>query len=241
MIGITKYIKAMRDYKQRNIWRWWLVVLLASVVVGACWSGIMYFSADYGSLWSFMNNGAVMGTFLALDILVINVVERFIKRRLRLYRACRGCSFGQVVLEVLRYIGILALILVGCILWIFLALDLEPLGMAVIIYSALKVVYALLKRESWHWWLTTLLVFAIIGIWYVFNNDLPGPSSWRICDNIIDTPNQWFHSYHFYWLGNVACTTSLLGGMASSIMLLAVKGIRKLRGDAELNGTPFVE
>lgn len=230
MISITKYIKAMRDYKQRNIWRWWLVVLLASVVVGACWSGIMFVFADYGSLWSFMGDGAVMGIFLAFDILVVNVVECFIKRCLRVYRVGKGCTFGQVVLEVLRYIGILALILAGCILWIFLIFDLEPLGMAVVIYSALKVVYALLKRESWHWWIATLLVFAVIGIWYVFSNNLPGPSRWRICDNIVDTPNQWFHSYLFYWLGNVAYCTSLLGGIASSIMLLMVKVICKLRG-----------
>ena len=231
----------MRHCKKRSFWHCQLLVLLASVVVGGCWSGIMYFSADYGSLWSFMGDGAVMGVFLAFDILVVNVVERFIKRRLRVYRACRGCTFGQVVLEVLRYIGILLLCLFACVLWLLLSFDMQPFSIVAVIYLMFKVVYALLKRESWHWWLATLLVFAVIGIWYVFSNNLPGPSRWRICDNIVDTPNQWFHSYLFYWLGNVACSTSLLGGMASSIMLLAVKAIRKLRGNAELNGTPFVE
>ena len=219
----------MRDSKKSSFWHRQLMVFLVSIIIGACWSGVMSFYSIYGSMSDFIANGALWGICFALVIMMIHVVERFVKNRRQVYRARKGWTCRQVVLEVLKFVGIIMLVFLAFILWLLLSLDMQPFGMLVVMYLMLEMVYHLLKGESWKWWLNTLLVFAVVCLWYVFENDLPGPMSWRIYDNIIDTPSQWFDCYRLYWLGSVAYTTCLLGGLASSVMLLVVKGIRKLR------------
>ena len=219
----------MRDSKKSSFWHRQLMVFLVTIIIGACWSGVMSFYSIYDSMTDFIANGALLGICFALVIMMIHVVERFVKKRRQMYRARKGLTCRQVVLEVLKFVSIIMLVFLAFILWLLLSLDMQPFGMLVVMYLMLEMVYHLLKRESWKWWFNTLLVFAVVGIWYVFENDLPGPMSWRICDNIIDTPGQWFDCYRLYWFGSVAYTTCLLGGVASAVMLLVVKGIRKLR------------
>ena len=85
---------------------------------------------------------------------------------------------------------------------------------------------ALLKRERHIWKLIVLLIFTIVGICYIFNNNILGP--------IILYGEEWYHlrwsgNYRLYWWGNVINATLYKGGLISAITLIAVKIINKIK------------
>ena len=62
-------------------------------------------------------------------------------------------------------------------------------------------------------------IFLIIGVYYVFNNDIVGPMEFFIRDRPVDTPSQWFHCYRFFWTGIVVETVSECAGLVSVILM----------------------
>jgi hypothetical protein len=132
------------------------------------------------------------------------------------------------MLESLKYIGVIGLIFMTLILWVTLSFTMQPLCMFITTCLVCTIIHVLLKHEEWWYWSVAILVFAVVGVWYVFNNDIEGPTLWRISDDIVDTPGQWLDCYRFYWCGRVIHDTSLLGGLISFIILILMKVIRAI-------------
>ena len=144
------------------------------------------------------------------------------------------------MLESLKYIGIIGLIFITLILWVALSFTMQPLSMFITIYLVYTIIHALLKHEKWWHCAVVILVFAVVGAWYVFNNDIEGPTLWRISDNIVDTPGQWLDCYRFYWCGRVIHDTSLLGGLISFIILILMKLVREIYTQCKKKKSPKI-
>jgi hypothetical protein len=86
---------------------------------------------------------------------------------------------------------------------------------------AALILYNLLKKEHWPYWLSTLLLFAGIGLYLVFNNDLPGPFAMDMCSSTEYA--QWFGVYRFYWCGTILEMTIYWAAPISIILLILLK------------------
>ena len=89
-------------------------------------------------------------------------------------------------------------------------------------------VLMLRKKPLWVWGVITA-IFLIIGVWYVFNNDIIGPIEFMIRDRPIDTPAQWYHCYRFYWMGVVIETVTNIAGVVSVLLMLALQLFPKVK------------
>lgn len=81
-------------------------------------------------------------------------------------------------------------------------------------------------KPLWVWGVIAA-VFMIIGVWYVFNNDIVGPMEFMIRDRPIDTPAQWYHCYRFFWAGIVIEKVAYYAGIVSVPLLLIIFYVRK--------------
>ena len=91
------------------------------------------------------------------------------------------------------------------------------------------VVLMLRGKPLWTWGVVAL-IFLTIGVYYVFHNDIKGPTEFMISDRPIDTPAQWYHCYRFFWTGIVVETVSKIAGLASLLFILAYKYCPPLYG-----------
>ena len=98
---------------------------------------------------------------------------------------------------------------------------LQPLY--VIMSSMLAIAAVLLLQKCEPLWVKGLitLLFLGYGVYYVYNNDIIGPTTFMIMDRPIDTPAQWNHCYRLFWTGTVIETVCYRIGMVSVIFLLA--------------------
>ena len=97
----------------------------------------------------------------------------------------------------------------------------QPLYVIMSSMLAITAVLLLLKGEPlWAIGLITLS-FLSYGLYYVYNNDIIGPTTFMIMDRPIDTPAQWNHCYRLFWTGTVIETVCYRIGMVSVIFLLA--------------------
>ena len=107
--------------------------------------------------------------------------------------------------------------------WLVFAIVAMPLHVMITIMVVVLVLYLLLRREHWLLWVSTILLFMVTGIHYVFNNDLPGPMMWSIADRPIDTPSQWFDNYRFFWWGVIINKTFQFAGLVSFCVIAIFK------------------
>ena len=77
-------------------------------------------------------------------------------------------------------------------------------------------------------WLV-LSIFIVIGVYYVFNNDIVGPMEFAIRDRPIDTPSQWYNSYRFFWTGIVVELVTKFAGFVSVLLVLAYQIYPKVK------------
>ena len=94
----------------------------------------------------------------------------------------------------------------------------------------LTAVGLMLRGKPFWMWGVIALIFLIIGVYYVFHNDIIGPMEFRIRDRPIDTPAQWHHCYRFFWTGIVVETVTNIAGFVSVIFLSVLplkKNVRK--------------
>ena len=85
----------MENCKRYHFWRWHLVIFLVSIIASACWSSVISFYSDYDNIVGFMANGILLGICFAFIIIMIDVVERFIKRRLWGIAHAKGGHVGK--------------------------------------------------------------------------------------------------------------------------------------------------
>ena len=185
-------------------------------------------------------DGMFRGLSFALVVVGMNIIYRFFKNRKYVYREHKTWTLRQVMLESLKYIGVIGLIFMTLILWVTLSFTMQPLSMFITIYLVYTIIHALLKHEKWWHCAVVILVFAVVGAWYVFNNDIESPTLWRISDDIVDTPGQWLDCYRFYWCGRVIHDTSLLGGFISFIILILMKLVRDIYTQCKKKKSPNI-
>jgi hypothetical protein len=131
------------------------------------------------------------------------------------------------MLKIIKVLGITLLVVLILFLWLISSLFAQPLHVLLTTTVISMVLYRMLKRENCWCRIVVVGIFIIVGVWYVFHNDIPGPMKWRISDRPIDTPSQWLDCYRFYWCGDVIYTTSLIGGVISFALIFIVRLISK--------------
>jgi hypothetical protein len=131
------------------------------------------------------------------------------------------------MLKIIKVLGITCLVILMLYLWLETGLSAQPLHVLLTTTVISMALYRMLKRENRWCRIVVVGIFIIVGVWYVFHNDIPGPMTWRISDRPIDTPSQWLDCYRFYWCGNVIYTTSLIGGVISFALIFIVRLISK--------------
>ena len=248
MKSIKELIASLRQKELTFATKQWIVVIV-SVVIGICLSDYddyLYRNNDaerwIDSGWILIKghhiDGMFRGLHFALVVVLMNIIYRFFKKRKYVYREHKTWTLGQIMLESLKYIGIIGLILVTLIFWVALSFTMQPMSMFITIYLVYTIIHALLKHEKWSYWSVVILVFVVVGVWYVFNNDIKDPTSWWMSDDIVDTPGQWLDCYRLYWCGQVIHDTSLLGGFISFVILLVMKLIRGINTQCKKKESP---
>ena len=236
MKSIRELLEKVKKKELSFATKQWIIIIV-SVVIGVCLSDYDDYLYRNNDSWRWVDSGWIIikghhidgmfrGLRFALVVVGMNIIYRFFKNRKYVYREHKTWTLRQVMLESLKYIGIIGLIFMTLILWVTLSFTMQPLSMFITIYLVYTIIHALLKHEKKFYWSVVILVFAVVGVWYVFNNDIKDPTSWWISDNIVDTPGQWLDCYRLYWCGQVIHDTSLLGGFISFVILMVMKLIR---------------
>ena len=120
------------------------------------------------------------------------------------------------------YVGISLSIIAASfyIIVMFLLMLYQPGRMLLSSLLPIMAVLALLKgKPKWMWGIVAL-IFLIIGVYLLFNNDIIGPMTFRICDRPIDIPAQWGHNYRLFWSFALLQMVAHLAGILS-IMVMA--------------------
>ena len=97
----------------------------------------------------------------------------------------------------------------------------QPMYYLMMIVLAISSVLVMLKGKPWWMWLVIFLVFLVIGIDLLFDNDIIGPMEFMICDRPFDYPAQWHHCYRFFWAGVLLNMIAWSAGVISVSILLA--------------------
>lgn len=214
-----------------GFWSWQVIIVLILSILACYNAHIMRHEYTSDSLYMMMEMGEkafwidyylyetlYFGSFPALLIVVANVLYRSLVKK---FGGSNGCQ--SIIIEVLKYLGVLCGVFVLVIGWLVFAIVAMPLHVMITIMVVVLVLYLLLRREHWLLWVSTILLFMVTGIHYVFNNDLPGPMMWSIADRPIDTPSQWFNNYRFFWWGVIINKTFQLAGLISFCIIAIFK------------------
>ena len=210
-----------------GFWGWQVIIVLILLILACSNAHIMRHEYTSDSLYMMMEMGEkafwidyylyetlCFGSIPALLIVVANV----------LYRKFGGSNGNQsIIIKVLKYLGVLCGVFVLVIGWLAFAIVAMPLHVMITIMVIALILYLLLRREHWLLWISTILLFMVTGIYYVFNNDLPGPMMWGIADRPIDTPSQWFNNYRFFWWGIIINKTFQFAGLISFCIIAIFK------------------
>lgn len=63
----------------------------------------------------------------------------------------------------------------------------------------------------------------MMGIYVLFNNDIIGPMTFRICDRPFDMPAQFYYSWRYFWVMAYLLELSWVWGIPSFIFLLGYR------------------
>ena len=214
-----------------GFWSWQVVIVLIFSILACSNAHIMRHVYTSDSLYMMREMGEkafwidyylyetlCFGTFPALLIVVANVLYRSLVKK---FSGSNGCQ--SIMIEVLKYLGVLCGVFVLVIVWLAFAIVAMPIHVMITVMVVALVLYLLLRREHWLLWISTILLFMVTGIYYVFNNDLPGPMMWSIADRPIDAPSQWFNNYRFFWWGVIINKTFQLAGLISFCIIAIFK------------------
>ena len=214
-----------------GFWSWQVVIVLIFSILACSNAHIMRHVYTSDSLYMMREMGEkafwidyylyetlCFGSFPALLIVVANVLYRSLVKKFE------GSNGNQsIIIKVLKYLGVLCGVSVLVIGWLVFAITAMPIHVMITVMVVALILYLLLRREHWLLWISTILLFMVTGIYYVFNNDLPGPMMWGIADRPIDTPSQWFNNYRFFWWGVIINKTVQFAGLISFCIIAIFK------------------
>ena len=219
-----------------GFWSWQVIIILILSIHACNNAHIMRHEYTSDSLYMMMEMGEkafwidyylyetlCFGFFPALLIVVANVLYRFLRKRFSEVDGYNCHSPQSIIIEVLKYLGVLCGVFVLVIGWLTFAIVAMPLHVMITVMVVAAILYLLLRREHWLLWISTILLFMVIGVYYVFNNDLPGPMMWSIADRPIDAPSQWFNNYRFFWWGAIINKTFQFVGLISFCIIAIFK------------------
>ena len=161
---------------------------------------------------------ALLTTFLAMALFGMNISTLP-------YLAYMALVLYLLIPREWGMFGTCGAIVVGCIYLAFLflfAIFWQPVFCLMSSLMPMTAVILMLRRKPLWMWGVVALIFLTIGVYYVFNNDIVGPTEFRIRDRPIDTPAQWHHCYRFFWTGIVVETVSQFAGMISVIVISSI-------------------
>ena len=219
-----------------GFWSWQVVIVLIFSILACSNAHIMRHVYTSDSLYMMREMGEkafwidyylyetlCFGSFPALLIVVANVLYRSLVKKFE------GSNGNQsIIIKVLKYLGVLCGVSVLVIGWLVFAITAMPIHVMITVMVVALILYLLLRREHWLLWISTILLFMVTGIYYVFNNDLPGPMMWGIADRPIDTPSQWFNNYRFFWWGIIVNKTFQFAGLISFSIIAIFKLMKKV-------------
>lgn len=224
-----------------GFWNWQVIIVLVFSILACFNAHIIRHDITSDSLYMMMEMGEkafwidyyvsetlLFGFFPALLIVIANALYRFWVNRHSGDFSSNFHSPQSIIVEVLKYLGVLCGVFVLVIGWIVFSFVAMPLHVMITIMVVTLVLYILLKREHWFLWISTILLFMVTGIYYVFNNDLPGPMMWSIADRPIDAPSQWHDNYRFFWWGVIINKTFLFAGLISFCLIAIFKLTKKV-------------
>lgn len=144
-------------------------------------------------------------------------------------------GFAAIILYCLipkswSYVGIsLAIIATSFyIIVMFLCMLYQPGRMLLVSLLPIMAVLALLKGKPKWMWGIVVLIFLIVGVYCLFNNDIIGPMEFRICDRPIDIPAQWGHNYRLFWSFALLQMVAHLAGILSIMVMLGYSLYKKV-------------
>jgi len=100
--------------------------------------------------------------------------------------------------------GIAIAIIIACLYFdvmLISALFLQPLHFLMMCVVTTSAVLLLLKGKPKWLWVVVAFIYLILGVYYLFDNDIVGPMEFMIRDRPVDVPAQWNHCYRFFWSG----------------------------------------
>ncbi|MBQ9216177.1 MAG: hypothetical protein IJ159_05415 [Prevotella sp.] len=164
----------------------------------------------------------VMTAIIALMIAVGAFLLGVLGMRYMLYLVFIAIIIYHIIPRRWGVIGYSGAIIIASIYFIFMFLSAiveQPVFCLMSSVLSLSAVGVMLKGKPWWTWIVVTSIFLIIGVFYVFNNDIVGPMEFRIQDMPINTPTQWYYCYRFFWTGFVIEMVTYIAGFVSIIFL----------------------
>lgn len=213
-----------------KFWGWQFIIFIAFAIFALC---IVIFTEHGYTPDSYIGIGNIefkldyrfynWGFFPALFVIAINTVYRFFVKRINYEYIHNYQSAQSILIEGLKYLIILCIIMVLIISWIGTGFIAHPINLLITTMIVTLSVYSLLKKEHWIFWACTILIFTVVGLYFIFNNELPGETTWSIADRPINVPGQWLYNYRFFWWGVIINQTFQYAGIISFCFLLVIK------------------
>ena len=128
------------------------------------------------------------------------------------------------------YVGISLSIIAAClyICAMYLFSFYQPGRVLLSALLPVMAVLAMLKGKSKWVWGIVALIFLIVGVYCLFNNDIIGPMTFRICDRPIDVPAQWGYNYRLFWSFALLQMVAHLAGFLSIMVMLGYSLYKKI-------------
>lgn len=213
-----------------KFWGWQFIIFIAFAIFAIC---IILFTEHGYTPDSYIRIGNIIfqldyrfyswGILPALFVTAINLVYHFFAKRINYNYISKYQSVHSVLIEGLKYVVILCIIFVLIIAWIGTGFITHPINLLITTMIVTLTIYSLLKKEHWTFWVCTILIFTATGLYFIFNNELPGETTWRISDRPINVPGEWLYNYRFFWWGVIINQTFQYAGIISFCFLFTIK------------------
>ncbi|MBQ9137580.1 MAG: hypothetical protein IJX65_02965 [Alistipes sp.] len=155
--------------------------------------------------------------------------ERYGRRNLPIGIFKKRWSKWEIFIEVLKYIGIIGLLVAMLFIELVVAFVCPPVSILLTVVWAMIALYKLLENERWWYWVLTAVIIISAGIYYYFNIELPDPLYWHIADRPFDVPKQWLRNYPLFKTASIINITFGDGGLVAILLLILIKLFRRCR------------
>lgn len=172
---------------------------------------------------SFMHMAFLVAPICVCCIILFAVLLfRFFKRKL-----CGTYKCKNTIVEAFKYIGVGCLIVISLIAGFILASFAAPIFVLTEFIIVTIIILKLLKKRGAIYWIATILIFVAVGLWIVFNNNLPGP--WVMECFRRHEYMQWSFEYRFYWCGQIVQLTLIYATPIAVLLLTMPNAIKKIK------------